>query len=176
MNVGVGVGVGVVTAEALVKVGKNGKASGVAIFKYIHDHFDMPANDRLVRNHLHQVPTTVHFMCALGLMLCRVVCRGQAFERLIDDGKLRHKKASYVLPRNLLTEYGAKYSGAKEETQQKAGEKNEGEDQQGAQKAQTGGEAQEKTAAGGEQPSEEKGTEGEGTTSKKGASGRKKSR
>jgi hypothetical protein len=108
------------------------------------------------------------------------VCRGQAFERLIDDGKLRHKKASYVLPRNLLTEYGAKYSGAKEETQQKAGEKNEGEDQQGAQKgqekAQTAGEAPEKTAAGGEQPSEEKGTEGEGTTSKKGASGRKKSR
>jgi hypothetical protein len=43
------------SAEALVKVGKNGKASGVAIFKYVHDHFDMPANDRLVRNHLHQV-------------------------------------------------------------------------------------------------------------------------
>ncbi|ELR12653.1 linker histone H1 and H5 domain containing protein [Acanthamoeba castellanii str. Neff] len=157
-------------AEALVKVGKNGKASGVAIFKYIHDHFDMPANDRLVRNHLHQ-----------------------AFERLMDDGKLRHKKASYVLPRNLLTEYGTKYGAAKEEAQQKA-EKKEGEDQQGAQKegvqeggekgqekGQTTEEAQEKTAAGGEQPSEEKGAAeqqaGEGTTaSKKGAGGRKKSR
>lgn len=103
------------------------------------------------------------------------MCRGQAFERLIDDGKLRHKKASYVLPRNLLTEYGAKYSGAKEETQEKAGEDQQGA-QKGQEKAQTAGEAQEKTAAGGEQPSEEKGTEGEGTTSKKGASGRKKSR
>lgn len=72
------VGVDVATAEALVKVGKNGKASGVAIFKYIHDHFDMPANDRLVRNHLHQVPTAAHFyVSALGLMLlCRVSWSG----------------------------------------------------------------------------------------------------
>lgn len=43
------------TGEALVNVGRNGKASGVAIFRYIHDNFDMPTNDRLVRNHLHQV-------------------------------------------------------------------------------------------------------------------------
>jgi hypothetical protein len=64
----------VVAAEALVNVGKHGKASGVAIFKYIHDHFDMPANDRLVRNHLHQVPNIVHFRLGPGLMLSCVSC------------------------------------------------------------------------------------------------------
>jgi hypothetical protein len=74
-------------AEAIVKVGKSGKASGIAIFKYINDHFDMPANDRLVRNHLHQ-----------------------AFERLIGEGKLRHKKASYVIPRNLIKDYEDRFA------------------------------------------------------------------
>lgn len=66
----------------------------------------------------------------------------QAFEKMIKEGRLRHKKASYVVSKKLLDELSAKY-GNQEEGEE--GEGGEEEEEESKDKSET---AEEKESAG----------------------------